>query len=191
MTGFPDDAGQVLVGLSRSMIAQHLGLVSPEPAGPAPEWLASPGASFVTLRIDGELRGCIGSLAAYRSLDEDVRGNAVAAAFQDPRFPPLSAREFRDVSVEVSVLSEPVPMPVTTKEDLLSSLRVGVDGVILSAGRHRATFLPQVWDELPTPESFIGHLLRKAGLPSDYWDTSVRIERYTVTAFDEETMECP
>ena len=201
MTEFPEYAGPVLTGLARNAIATTLGLkdrVSPNvqenlvpdvhkpPLGSENEpWLSEKGASFVTLRIGGDLRGCIGSLVAYQPLKDDVRQNARAAAFEDPRFYPLSVREFEQVHIEVSVLSAPEPMPFSGREDALAKLRPGVDGVILSAGRHRATFLPQVWDELPDKEEFISHLLMKAGLPPTFWDDSVRIERYTVTAFEE------
>jgi len=201
MNDFPADAGPVLIGLARSAIATTLGLrdrVSPPVReklvsdGHKPTldteneaWLSKKGASFVTLRIDGELRGCIGSLVAYQPLIEDVRQNARAAAFEDPRFYPLSVEEFDQIHIEVSVLSAPEPMHFSTREEALAMLRPGVDGVILSAAGRRATFLPQVWEELPDREEFISHLLRKAGLPPTFWDDSVRIERYTVTAFEE------
>ena len=201
MSTFPDDAGSVLTGLARNAIATSLGLkdrVSPDaqmklvsdvhkpPLGSDNEpWLSEKGASFVTLRLGGDLRGCIGSLVAYQPLKDDVRQNARAAAFEDPRFYPLSVREFEQVRIEVSVLSTPEPMAFSSRDEALEKLRPGVDGVILTAGRRRATFLPQVWDELPDKEEFISHLLMKAGLPPTYWDDSVRIERYTVTAFEE------
>jgi len=180
----PPGAGPVLIGMARSLIAEDLGLGKGVPV-PDGDWLDEPGASFVTLRIDGELRGCIGSLMAYRPLADDVCGNAVAAAFQDPRFPPLSADEFPQITIEVSVLSNPEPMPFGTKQEALGLLQPGVDGVVLTAHGRRATFLPQVWEELPDREQFIRHLMAKAGLPPDFWDDSVRIERYTVVAFDE------
>jgi len=183
MTALPDNAGVILTGLARNAIARTLGLDSADV--PNEEWLSQPGASFVTLRIDEALRGCIGSLVAYQRLGEDVRQNARSAAFEDPRFYPLSREEFEQVRIEVSVLSAPEPMPFSTREEALEKLRPGVDGVILSAARRRATFLPQVWEELPEKEEFIAHLLRKAGLSPTFWDDSVRIERYTVTAFDE------
>jgi len=201
MTALPQCAGPVLISLARSAIATTLGVhdrVSPNPRMKLvpgveettldvenEEWLSEKGASFVTLRIGGELRGCIGSLVAYQPLRDDVRQNARAAAFEDPRFYPLSVNEFEHIHIEVSVLSAPEPMSFSTREEALAMLRPGVDGVILSAARRRATFLPQVWDELPDPEEFISHLLRKAGLSPTFWDDSVRIERYTVTAFEE------
>ncbi|MCL2784264.1 MAG: AmmeMemoRadiSam system protein A [Propionibacteriaceae bacterium] len=183
MNTFPDDAGLVLVGLARSAIASDLGLETT--LQPEQEWLTHTGASFVTLRIDGHLRGCIGSLMAYQSLEDDVRSNAVAAAFEDPRFPPLSVEEFDQIHIDISILSAPEPMTFTSKQDALDQLRPGIDGVIILVAGHRATFLPQVWEELPEPEEFMAHLMRKAGQPMDHWDDHVRIERYQVTAFEE------
>jgi len=184
-TPLPPDAGRVLTGLARAAIAKQLRLDYPTPDGADADWLDAPGAVFVTLTQSGQLRGCIGSLVAHRTLRDDVVANAQAAAFGDPRFSPLRAGEFEGTDIEVSVLSEPEPMPFTSRDDALAQLRPGIDGVILSAGFHRATFLPQVWEELPDKEQFIGHLFRKAGLPSNYWGDDVRISRYTVTAFEE------
>jgi len=184
-TPLPPDAGFVLTGLARAAIGKQLHLDSPTPVTTDAPWLDAPGAVFVTLTQRAQLRGCIGSLVAHRSLRDDVTHNAQAAAFGDPRFPPLRPGEFEGTDIEVSVLSEPEPMPFTSREDALAQLRPGVDGVILSAGFHRATFLPQVWEELPDKELFICHLLRKAGLSPTYWGDDVRISRYTVTAFEE------
>ncbi|MDR0283873.1 MAG: AmmeMemoRadiSam system protein A [Propionibacteriaceae bacterium] len=182
--GLPADAGPVLLDLARAAIGEKLGRTATGGAA-SDDWLRQPGACFVTLRLAGDLRGCIGSLIAHRGLSDDVRSNARAAAFEDPRFHPLSMAEFDLVRIEVSVLSAPRPMPFTDRADALAQLRPGVDGVILTARGRRATFLPQVWDELPEPATFIGHLLRKAGLPGDYWGPDVRIERYAVTAYEE------
>lgn len=152
-------------------------------------WLDAPGASFVTLTSGrapgGALRGCIGSLEARRPLREDVEANAVAAALHDPRFAPLSARELDDTVVEVSVVSAPAALPVADEAELLARLRPGVDGVVLSACGRRATFLPQVWEQLPDPADFLARLRRKAGLPADYWGRDVVVETYTVTAWQE------
>ncbi|MCL2489117.1 MAG: AmmeMemoRadiSam system protein A [Propionibacteriaceae bacterium] len=186
MTGFPDNAGAVLTGLARVSIAQALKLPFEVPASAGDAWLDEPGASFVTLTQDGQLRGCIGSLVAHRPLRDDVTSNARAAAFDDPRFMPLGVGELARTRIEVSVLSVPVPMQFASRQDALAQLRPGIDGVILGAGRRRATFLPQVWDELPQPDLFIAHLFRKAGLPPNYWGDDVTISRYTVTAFLED-----
>ena len=187
----PTDAGLILLPLARSAIAHRLG-----PTGQAPAvavkraaWLEEPGASFVTLTSGrlpgGPLRGCIGTLEAHRPLREDVEANAVAASLHDPRFAPLSARELDDTVVEVSALSAPAALPVADEAELLARLRPGVDGVVLSACGRRATFLPQVWEQLPDPADFLARLRRKAGLPADYWGRDVVVETYTVTAWQE------
>lgn len=180
----PDDAGKVLLPMARSAIAAELGLSASAP-GDAP-WLAGQGASFVTLMRHGELRGCIGTLEAHRALGEDVKGNAVAAAMRDPRFKPLTRAELDDVRVEVSVLSAVLPMQYRDEDDALMQLRPGVDGVIFQYGYHRSTFLPQVWDNFRDPQVFIGHLKHKAGLPPDFWDSAVKLSRYTVSKWREE-----
>lgn len=185
--GFPDDGGVVLLRLARASIAQRLGLPAVEPdLSGEHAWLDEPGASFVTLTLDGRLRGCIGSLTAHRPLGEDVRANALSAAFRDPRFAPLSAGELEQVHLEVSVLSVPEPVPFASEQEALAALRPGLDGAILSAPGHRGTFLPQVWEQLPTPELFWAQLKRKAGLRVDHPADDLHLERYTVTAFEEE-----
>jgi AmmeMemoRadiSam system protein A len=179
----PPDAGLLLLPLARQSIATALRLPSPVPAPAATPWLRAPGASFVTVTLGGQLRGCIGSLGAHRPLGRDVADNARAAALDDPRFPPLTRAEFGLVQLEVSVLSVPEPYACASRADAVAGLRPGVDGVILAAHGRRATFLPQVWDELADPDQFLSHLMRKAGLPATLWDDTVRLERYTVTAF--------
>ena len=178
-----EERGRVLLAHARSAIAKALRLI----ALPAPErpFLQHHGASFVTLRQAGDLRGCIGSLQARRPLGDDVRANAVAAAFSDPRFEPLSADEYTEIDVEVSVLSPAAPLPVTSEFDLHAQLRTGVDGLILELGHRRSTFLPQVWDALPAPRDFVAELKRKAGLPRDFWSAELRFSRYTVEKFTE------
>lgn len=179
-----EDRGHILTQLARASIARALG--EPVEAPPHPDWLDAPGAAFVTLTREGELRGCIGSLEARRSLAEDVEENARLAAFADPRFPPLSREEFADTRVEVSVLSPAEPLAFSDEADALRRLRPGVDGVILEYGRHRATFLPQVWRQLPDPRDFLAHLKRKAGLPADFWHPDIRLYRYTVEKYEED-----
>jgi hypothetical protein len=175
--------GRVLLGLARAAIGRQLGLDMTSRADAA--FLAEPGATFVTLRREGALRGCMGSLQAHRALGEDVRHNARSAAFLDPRFRPLSLREFEVVEVEVSLLSVPEPMEFSDEADALAQLEPGVDGLILQYGVHRATFLPQVWDELSDPRVFMAHLKRKAGLAVDFWSTEVRLQRYGVQKWTE------
>lgn len=180
---WPENAGAVLLPLARAAIAAELGLK--QPTVPEAEWLNAPGASFVTLHHTGRLRGCIGTIEPYRSLADDVAGNARAAAFADPRFPALTADEYPGIHVEVSVLSAPEPIRYADEADLLAQLRPGIDGVLLQAPEHRSTFLPQVWDQLRTPAEFFGQLKVKAGLSTRDFDPAWRISRYTVTAWNE------
>jgi AmmeMemoRadiSam system protein A len=140
-------------------------------------------ASFVTLQIHDNLRGCIGTLQAFRPLVEDVTKNAFAAAFHDPRFPRLATREFDHLQYHISILSPPEAMTFKDEQDLLAQLQPGVDGLVLEEGRNRGTFLPQVWDSLPDPRQFLAHLKQKAGLPPDYWSKTIKMERYTVEEF--------
>lgn len=177
------DKGTILLKLARSGIASKLGHAAAfvNPAG----WLTEPGASFVTLTRQGELRGCIGTLEAHRPLGVDVRENAVAAAFRDPRFTPLTVAEFEEIRVEVSLLSPSEALVVESEADALAALRPNVDGVVFEYGHYRSTFLPQVWAQLPEPAEFMAHLKRKAGLAADFWADQVRLSRYTVSKWKE------
>jgi hypothetical protein len=170
------------LGEAGSRSSEHAESVPAEPGHPA---LEAPGATFVTLFKSGILRGCIGTLEARRPLGVDVRANAVAAAFGDPRFPRLGADEFMVTSVEVSLLSAPEPMTADGERALLAQLRPGMDGVVLEIAGRRATFLPQVWDTLREPTEFLAELKRKAGLPIDFWSAAVQISRYGVTKWRE------
>ncbi len=150
------------------------------------EALRRPGASFVTLTIGRELRGCIGSIEPRRPLALDVQGNAIAAAFHDPRFPPLTHRELDRTHIEISVLTIPQPLEYEGPTDLLAKLRPEVDGVIIERGWHRATFLPQVWEKLPDPHEFMAYLCLKAGLSAeDYCRPGLRVYTYQVEKFEE------
>lgn len=149
-----------------------------------PEKLREFGASFVTLEINKQLRGCIGSLEAHQPLIQDVVHNAYAAAFGDPRFYPLTAEEYPNVSKHISVLSKPEPVFFVSEQDLLKKIRPNIDGLILSDQGYRGTFLPAVWESLPTPELFLHHLKLKAGLPENYWSTTLKIERYTAEVIE-------
>lgn len=137
-------------------------------------------ATFVTLKIHHELRGCIGTLAAYRPLVEDIANNAFAAAFRDPRFTPLTGGEFSLLQYHISVLNPTVPLPVANEADLFNKLQPNIDGLVLEDGFYRSTFLPSVWESLPTPEQFVQHLKLKAGLPANYWSDSLTFQRYSV-----------
>lgn len=184
MNSFSPDQGRLMIALARNAIARKL--EQPAPELPQPDWLQQPGAVFVTLTQQGELRGCIGSLEAHRTLIEDVQSNARAAAFKDPRFLPLSRHELAGTRVEVSILSPALPLSFSSESDALAQLRPGIDGVILEYGRHRATFLPQVWEQLPEPRQFMSNLKRKAGLATDFWADDLQLSRYQVEKFKEE-----
>jgi AmmeMemoRadiSam system protein A len=178
------ERGLALLALARTSIAQALNL--PIAALDMPGWLQEPGACFVTLTQKGRLRGCIGSLEAHRSLGEDVRANAVACALRDPRFTPLKVAELDRTQVEVSVLSPMESLQVRSEAQALAQLRPQVDGVVLEYAGHRATFLPQVWEQLPTVDQFVRQLKRKAGLPEDFWSEGLRLQRYTVEKWKED-----
>jgi len=143
--------------------------------------------TFVTLTIDGNLRGCIGHIIPHESIIEGVRINAINAAFRDPRFPPLSRDELDRIRIEVSILTNPRPLEYKDAEDLLNKLRPGIDGVIIKKGFHEATFLPQVWEQLPRKEDFLTHLCLKAGLDAEAWrGGDLEVSTYQVQAFEEE-----
>jgi len=179
--------GRVLTAIARASIADALGCAS-DPV-PDADWLHEAGACFVTLTQDGGLRGCIGTIDPHRALGDDVRANARAAAFRDPRFAPLTARELDRTRVEVSVLTPREELVFTSQADALRQLRAGTDGVVLEFGAHRATFLPQVWDQLPTPDRFMVELKRKAGLPPEFWAPGIRLFRYQVRKSSEPVRE--
>ncbi|WP_054342214.1 AmmeMemoRadiSam system protein A [Neptunomonas antarctica] len=178
-----DEKKKALLVCARKSIQQALnGDWDQKPAILEPDDL---GAAFVTLKLHGQLRGCIGTLEAYQSLMSDVWQNAYSAAFRDPRFPPLMEDEFHQVRIEISVLTAPQPISVASEQDLLNRLRPDIDGLILEEGHHRATFLPAVWEALPTPEEFLLHLKRKAGLSDNYWSDSTRFSIYQAINFYE------
>lgn len=147
--------------------------------GDHPAAFAEPAAVFVTLRRHGRLRGCIGTLDATEPLVLAVADRARAAAQRDPRFDPVSIAELDGLLVSVSVLTSPTPIAVDSYDELVERLRPGVDGVVVEAGRHRATFLPSVWEELAEPDAFLAALWRKAGLPAHAWPTGIVISCYT------------
>lgn len=181
--------GAALLARARNAIARVFEQpVLAEPAHPA---LTRPGATFVTLTLRGALRGCIGSLQAHRMLELDVRQNAVAAAFRDPRFEPLTLGEFRQVRVEVSLLGAAEPLAVHGEAQALSVLRPHRDGLIFDWRGRRATFLPQVWESLSEPEQFLRQLKRKAGLPEDFWAEDVVLSRYEVSKWQEHAGGAP
>ena len=146
------------------------------------EMLGEDGASFVTLNLSGNLRGCIGSLEARQPLVLDVSSNARSAAFRDPRFTPVTAGDLPQLDIHISVLTPATPMTFDSEADLIEQLVPGVDGLILSAGMRRGTFLPSVWESLPDARDFFLQLKRKAGLPVDFWSDDVRVDRYSTVS---------
>jgi AmmeMemoRadiSam system protein A len=187
-TQLSSEERKYLLHLARESIAravrnQPLPAISSETLTPA---LSQPGASFVTLTIEGDLRGCIGSLEAHQDLASDVQERAVQAALEDYRFPPLSAEEVDLVSIEISRLTPPVPLKYEKPEDLPGLLKPHTDGVILQHGFQRATFLPQVWDQLSDAEEFLSHLCAKMGASPNLWrNTILRVGIYHVEEFHE------
>ncbi|RMG54230.1 MAG: AmmeMemoRadiSam system protein A [Gammaproteobacteria bacterium] len=184
---YSDQERAILLDIARRSIAYGLDTGRPLPVNVAefPPHLQEHRASFVTLNERGQLRGCIGALEAYQPLVKDVADHAFAAAFQDPRFPPVQPHELPELEIHVSVLSPPEPMTFRDEADLLAQLRPGVDGLILRAGHHQGTFLPSVWEQLPRREDFLAHLKLKAGLPPDYWSDDVQVWRYTTEEFSD------
>lgn len=188
------EQGTVLLAMARDAIEAALGTGTEPQADPATAsamdqasgWLQDFASTFVTLTQSEQLRGCIGTLEAWRPLRDDVQANAVAAAFRDPRFEPLHPRELRHTCVEVSLLSAPTAIEFTNETDALSQLRPGIDGIVLEHGHHRSTFLPQVWEQLPDPVEFMSHLKQKARLPAHFWAQDLRLHRYTVTKWKEQ-----
>ncbi len=182
------EEGEELITLARKTIETELfgGGASPEEGMDMPPKFQDKRGTFVTLTINGGLRGCIGHIIPSESVVEGVKKNALNAAFADPRFRPLTAEEWERVSVEVSILSDPRPLYYDTPEDLLNKLKPGVDGVIIRKGMKQSTFLPQVWEQLPDKNEFLTHLCLKAGLDGDAWRKDpLEVFTYEVQAFEE------
>ncbi len=175
--------GEILLPIARAAISQTLNV--PRTADESAPWLAEPGACFVTLTQQGELRGCIGTLEAHRALRDDVKSNAISAAFHDPRFAPLHPYELARIRVEVSLLSPPQPMSFRDEADVLAQLRPHEDGIVLEYGLRRSTFLPQVWEQLPQPRDFMARLKQKAGLLPHFWAEGIKLSRYSVQKWQE------
>lgn len=193
-----EEDGQVLVRLARKAIAEKLhppkrqekkaGLGEVLPAS-LTTWKRG---VFVTLHLGGQLRGCIGNLSGTKPLAEGVRDNAINAAFNDFRFTPVTAGELEEINVEVSILSEPRPLAYAGAADLVARLRPGIDGVIIKKKGASATFLPQVWQQLPEAADFLSHLCLKAGLPGSEWQRGgLEVATYQVQYFAEEKRSPP
>jgi uncharacterized protein len=183
-----DDEKQILLGLARQALIEavnnrHLGRLD---LSNLPPRLQKLGATFVTLTWRGALRGCIGALEAYLPLAEDVREHTRAAALEDYRFPPVQPADIGEIAIEISRLTIAQPLDYEGPVDLLDKLRPGIDGVILSDGYHRATFLPQVWEKLPDKVAFLEHLCQKMGAPADAWRRKkLQVALYQVEEFHE------
>ncbi|HNV87945.1 MAG TPA: AmmeMemoRadiSam system protein A [Methylotenera sp.] len=179
-----DNPGKILIPIARAIISNALG----KPYNATNEdlpWLHEKGASFVTLTQNEQLRGCIGTLEAHRPLLIDVKANAHAAAFRDPRFSPLTVHELDSTEIEISLLSAMQPLVFSGEHDALAQLQPGVDGIVFEFGHYRSTFLPQVWEQLPEADVFMAHLKHKAGLQPGFWDEEVKLYRYSVSKWKE------
>ena len=182
--------GHTLLPIPRAAITAAVDQAHPaRQADETAAWLHELHASFVTLTQQGQLRGCIGSLEARRPLLADVKANAVAAALQDPRFKPLAATELIHTEIEVSLLSPLQAMAFESESHALDQLQPGVHGLVLEFERYRSTFLPQVWEQLPSATEFMAQLKRKAGLPANFWAPGLRLQRYTVSQWKESDLQ--
>lgn len=187
---FDEKKGEILLEIARKTIAERLGL-SYKPSSDLDAASRNPAfenrrGTFVTLKINDQLRGCIGNLLPDKPLINAVQDNAVNAAFQDPRFAPLSKQEFEKIQIEVSLLTEPRALDYKDGRDLLYKLRPNVDGVILRKGPYSSTFLPQVWEQMPDKKTFLEQLCMKAGLPADAWQKGdIEVLTYQVQYFEE------
>jgi AmmeMemoRadiSam system protein A len=179
--------GKILLAIARAEIYDALGRQC-ESVDETQPWLHDKGASFVTLTMNQHLRGCIGSLEAHRPLLLDVKANAYAAAFRDPRFSPLTIAELDTTEIEISLLSPQQPIYFKEEADALAQLRPQIDGVVFKYGHYRSTFLPQVWEQLTDATTFMAHLKHKAGLHPEFWHDDVELYRYTVTKFKEKDL---
>jgi uncharacterized protein len=180
------EQGRFLLRVARLTIGKKLGGKEKIPA-PADAALQQESGTFVTLKLAGQLRGCIGNLEPAGSIYDGIKKNAINAAFDDYRFSPLTLEELKRVHIDISILTPTSPLFYHDGHDLIRQLRPGIDGVILRHGSAGATFLPQVWEQLPQPEQFLGHLCRKAGLPEKTWhDSHPEILIYQVQCFAEE-----
>lgn len=182
-----DDDRQLLLKLARQSISYYLAqkklfIADTSSFSTA---LQQQAASFVTLTLDGKLRGCIGTTEAYQPLVDDVIAHAHGAAFRDPRFAALQESELDNLVIEISVLTQPEIISAESSSELVEMLKPGVDGLILEQGGHRATFLPSVWKQLPSPEQFVMQLQRKAGIPANIQNEKLRAWRYRTLSFAE------
>ena len=185
---FTEEEGMVLLSEARRAIEKKIFDLEPpvDPDLPDSSKLLEHRGTFVTLTIEGALRGCIGNIIPQESIIKGVKANAINAAFYDPRFRPLSIKEWNQVKIEISILTDPKPLDYSDSRDLLEKIQPEQDGVIIKKGYHQATFLPQVWEQLPDKKEFLTHLCLKAGLDGDQWQKEkLEILTYQVQAFEE------
>ena len=183
--GYTEGEGQILIELARRTVEHGIGRTEPlrvYPSDYSPA-LREKRASFTTLRIKGDLRGCMGTLEAERTLVEDVVNSSFTAAFQDPRFPPVQKKELASLEYHISILSPPERIFVKDEKDLVERLRPGIDGLVLRAGEHRATFLPSVWEVIPKASDFVRRLKKKARLDETFWSAEMVFLIYTTDSF--------
>lgn len=180
--------GREILRLARRSIEYGLDHGEPLPVQPdaLPQALTEPAATFTTLLLGANLRGCCGTLEAAHPLATDVARSAFQAAFRDSRFEPVGQDELDGIRLEVSVLSPLQPISVSDETDLLNRLRPGTDGLVIVEGARRATFLPKVWETLPDPRLFLAQLKAKSGLPRDYWSERLEFLRYSTTTYAEQ-----
>jgi len=190
---FKPEHGKILLDHARRTIMERLGEEYDQKASQLlakkleESCFKNKGGTFVTLTLDGQLRGCIGNMSATVALRDGIRQNALNAAFRDPRFSPLTGAEFEKVHIEISILTEPEKLDHKGGDDLVRKLRPHIDGVVISKGSQRATFLPQVWEQLPRPEDFLNRLCMKAGIPAGTWQSeTLGVQTYQVVSFEEE-----
>lgn len=186
-----NEKGKALLELARKTIAEKLGIEFSKSKTMesilAHEIFQTQRGIFVTLTINSQLRGCLGNLSPDQSIIEGVKSNAINAAFHDPRFSPLSKKEFAETDIEISLLTEPKSLEFSSGDDLFARLRPDIDGVIIRKGIYSSTFLPQVWEQLPDTKMFLEHLCRKAGLPGNAWrEPGLNVSTYQVQYFEEE-----
>ncbi len=181
-----NEQGKILLHIARTAISRSLNIPCSLPVvNETVMWLSEPGATFVTLTQQGELRGCMGSLYAYDPLIKDVSNNAVSAALRDPRFTPLKVNELDSICIEVSLLSELQPLSFNNETEALEQLRPDIDGIVFEYGLHRSTFLPQVWESFPQPQQFLAKLKSKARLSENFWNKDIKLSRYSVSKWRE------
>ena len=179
-TNLNNEEKKVLMDIAKQSI--HYGLKNNKPltinVSDFSENLQQPRATFVTLNINQQLRGCIGTLNTYQALVKDVAEHAFSAAFKDQRFSPLSQHEESLLDIHISILTPATEILFSSESDLLKKIRPNIDGLILESGHNKGTFLPSVWESLPKANDFLQHLKMKSGLPSDFWNDDIKVSRY-------------